>query len=90
MSFTIYEGDAICYTKTMKKRLERDKERAIISGVLAGLAKYFNQDPTLFRVAAIAFLILTGIFPGLLLYLAAWIVMPRKDGSQDVQYEVVE
>lgn len=74
----------------MKKRLERDKERAVISGVLAGLANYFQQDPVLFRVAAIAFLILTGIFPGLLLYLAAWIVMPSKDKSKDVQYEVVE
>lgn len=72
-----------------KKRLERDQERAVVSGVLAGLANYFNQDPVLFRVVAIAFLILTGIFPGLLLYLAAWIIMPKQD-KQRVDYEVVE
>jgi phage shock protein C len=75
----------------MKKRLERDKEKALVSGVLAGMANYFEQDPTLFRVMAIAFLVLTGFFPGILLYIAAMLVMPRKtDGPADVEYEVVE
>lgn len=73
----------------MKKKLKRDEEKAVVSGVLAGLAEYFNQDPVLFRVLAIAFLILTGFFPGILLYIAAWIVMPKKDG-QRVDYEVVD
>ena len=74
-----------------KKRLKRDQEGAIVSGVLSGLAKYFDQDPVLFRVAAVAFLILTGIFPGVILYIAAWIMMPKKiNESQDVEYEVVE
>lgn len=74
-----------------KKRLKRDQEGAIVSGVLSGLAKYFDQDPVLFRVAAVAFLILTGIFPGIILYIAAWIMMPKKiNESQDVEYEVVE
>lgn len=70
-------------------RLERDEEKAVISGVLAGMANYFGQDPVLFRVMAIAFLILTGFFPGILLYLGAWVVMPKKD-THRVDYEVVE
>ena len=72
------------------RRLERDEEKAVISGVLAGMANYFGQDPVLFRVMAIAFLILTGFFPGILLYLAAWIVMPKQDKRPKVDYEVVE
>ena len=73
----------------MKKKLERDEEKSVVSGVLAGLANYFDQDPVLFRVLAIMFLILTGIFPGLFIYLAAWMVMPKKDGDRvDVDYEV--
>lgn len=72
----------------MKKRLERDEEKAVISGVLAGMANYFEQDPVLFRIAAITFLILTGVFPGLLIYILAWIIMPRR--SARVEYEVVE
>ena len=73
----------------MKKKLKRDEEEAVVSGVLAGMAKYWNQDPVLFRVLAIAFLVLTGFFPGILLYLGAWIVMPSDNGT-DVDYEIVE
>jgi phage shock protein C len=75
----------------MKKKLKRDEEQAIVAGVLAGMANFFNQDPALFRVAAITLLILTGIFPGLLLYLGAWLVMPKhRDAKQAVDYEVSE
>ena len=73
----------------MKKRLQRDEEKAVISGVLAGMANYYEQDPVLFRIAAIAFLLLTGIFPGVLLYIIAWIIVPRNN-AQKVDYEVVE
>jgi phage shock protein C len=75
----------------MKKKLKRDEEQAIVAGVLAGMANFFNQDPALFRVAAITLLILTGVFPGLLLYLGAWLVMPKhKAGDHQVDYEVSE
>lgn len=74
-----------------KKKLERDEEKAVVSGVIAGMANYFEQDPVLFRVAAVTFLILTGFFPGIILYLAAWIMMPKRmREAQDVEYEVVE
>ena len=61
-----------------RKKLERNKETAMVAGVLSGLAQYFNQDPVWFRLLAIVFIILTGVFPGLLFYLVAWIIMPNK------------
>ncbi len=70
-------------TGMSQKRLERDKESALVAGVLAGLAHYFKQDPVLFRLAGILFLLVTGIFPGLLIYIAAWILMPLKDKRAD-------
>lgn len=74
-----------------KKRLERDEEKAVVSGVLSGMARYFDRDPVLFRIAAVTFLILTGVFPGIILYIAAWIMMPKSDKkSQTADYEVVE
>jgi phage shock protein C len=74
-----------------KKHLERDQEKAVVSGVIAGMANYFEQDPVLFRVAAVTFLILTGFFPGIILYLAAWIMMPKRmQETERVEYEVVE
>lgn len=71
------------------KKLKRNQEKAIVSGVMAGLADYFDQDPVLFRVAAVTFLILTGFFPGILIYLAAMIVMPKEvSGGVKVDYEI--
>lgn len=72
----------------MAKRLERKTENKIVAGVLSGLADYFNQDPLLFRLAAVIFLIITGVFPGLLFYLAAWVLMPLSKHSKAADYEV--
>jgi phage shock protein C len=72
----------------MKKKLERDEEKKVVAGVISGMANYFNQDPVLFRIAAITFLVITGFFPGILLYIAAWVVMPKNDGRVKVDYEM--
>ncbi len=72
----------------MEKKLYREEDGAMVVGVVAGLANYFKQDPTLFRVLAILFLVLTGFFPGILLYLGAWIVMPSRPKHAD--YTIVE
>ena len=76
----------------MTKRLERDEENVVVSGIIAGLANYFEQDPKLFRLFAIALLIITGFFPGILLYAIAWFMMPRQTtkAQEKVEYEVVE
>lgn len=71
-----------------KKRLEREGESAVVAGVLSGMAAYFNQDPVLFRLAAITLLIVTGVFPGLLLYIVAWVVMPKR--SKQADYTIVD
>ena len=60
------------------KKMYRDQETALVAGVLSGLAQYFKQDPVVFRLVAIVLLILTGFFPGILFYLMAWAMMPRK------------
>ncbi|MCA9363150.1 PspC domain-containing protein [Candidatus Kaiserbacteria bacterium] len=70
-----------------KRKLTRKQEKAVVAGVVAGLADYFHQDPVLFRVLAITFLILTGIFPGLLIYLAGWLIIPKSD-VMEFDYEI--
>jgi len=59
------------------KRLYRSDNK-MIGGVCAGIAEYFNVDPTVVRVAYAAMSILCAGFPGLLLYLILLIVMPQK------------
>ena len=62
----------------------------MIAGLLAGLADYFNQDVTVWRLAFVFLLILTGLMPGVLLYLVAWIMMPLQETGNTVEYTVYE
>ncbi len=60
----------------MKRRLYQNTKDKLVAGVLAGLEDYYNHDVSLFRLGFFAFLILTGFLPGLLLYIAAWFIIP--------------
>lgn len=60
-----------------RKPLTKSDNR-MISGVCAGIAEYFELDPTLIRVAYLVLSLFTAAFPGLLLYILLCIVMPRK------------
>lgn len=60
----------------MKKRLYRVEEGKMLAGVCAGLAEYFNLDPTIVRLAWILFCAVGG--SGILAYIIAAIVIPSK------------
>jgi phage shock protein PspC (stress-responsive transcriptional regulator) len=51
----------------------------MIAGVVAGLAKYFGVDPTLARVLYVIGSIASAAFPGILVYLVLWAVVPEGD-----------
>ncbi|QHN42647.1 PspC domain-containing protein [Candidatus Mycosynbacter amalyticus] len=59
----------------MTKRLYRSAQDRKIAGVCAGIAEYFNIDPTIIRVIAVL-LLLPGGLPGFLPYIILWIVVP--------------
>ena len=59
----------------MNKKLYRNVETRVMAGVCAGVAEYFNIDPTIVRVIWA----LVSVFgPGLLAYLVCALVMPKK------------
>ncbi|MEM8894973.1 MAG: PspC domain-containing protein [Bacteroidota bacterium] len=58
-------------------RLTRSNEK-VIAGVCAGIAEYFDLDPTLVRIAYILISIFSAAFPGILVYIILWFVMPPK------------
>ncbi len=60
----------------MKKRLYKIEQGKKLDGVCGGIAEYFDIDPTLVRLAWILFTCLAG--GGILAYIVAAIVMPRK------------
>ena len=64
-------------TRKKIKRLYRASSKdSIIAGVCAGIADYFNIDPVLIRLLWIVFIL--GFGTGVLAYLVAWIIIPRK------------
>ena len=66
----------------MNKKLYKSNSDKKIDGVCAGIAEYFNLDPTVIRIAWIIFSCLGG--SGLLAYLICAIVMPRKPDYVEV------
>lgn len=62
----------------MERKLRRSRNQ-MIGGVCAGLAKFFNLDPTLVRVAYVLLSILSVGFPGILIYLLLLLIVPLED-----------
>ena len=63
---------------TNGRRLTRSRSK-MIAGVCAGIAEHFGWETTLFRVAFVVVSILSVAFPGILVYLVLWVVMPRPE-----------
>jgi phage shock protein PspC (stress-responsive transcriptional regulator)/predicted membrane protein len=65
------------------RRLTRSREDRVIAGVCGGFARYFNVDPVFVRIAAVALAFVGGA--GVLLYLAALLLMPSDERGPVVQ-----
>lgn len=61
----------------MEKRLYKSNTNKKLDGVCAGIANYFNIDPTLIRLAWVIFTLAGGC--GLIAYIIAAIIMPREE-----------
>jgi len=60
----------------MKKKLYKSSKNKMIDGVCAGVAEYFNIDPTLVRIGLVLFSAMGGA--GVLAYIIMAIIMPRN------------
>jgi phage shock protein C len=61
------------------KRLRRSNKEKMIAGVCGGLAEYFDLDPTVARIGYVLLSVLSAAFPGIIVYIVLWILMPRSD-----------
>jgi phage shock protein C len=60
-------------------RLHRSRSNRMIAGVCGGLAEWLGWDPTLVRILYIVVSVVSAAFPGLLVYLVLWLVMPERE-----------
>ncbi len=61
------------------KPLRRSVANRHIAGVCGGLGEYFDIDPTAVRVAYVLLSILSAAFPGILVYIVLWLLIPERE-----------
>lgn len=59
--------------------LRRSRSNRMIAGVVAGLAKYLGMDVSLARVLYVLISICSAAFPGILVYVIFWILVPEEE-----------
>jgi phage shock protein C len=64
----------------VSRPLRRSRTNRQIAGVVGGLAEYFRVDATLLRVIYVVGSIVSAAFPGVLVYLLLWLLMPEAEG----------
>lgn len=60
------------------KKLYRSQDNKIWKGVIGGVGEYYNIDPVLLRLVFIFFVLVTGVVPGLVVYIIAIYIVPAK------------
>jgi phage shock protein C len=61
----------------VSRPLRRSRTNRQIAGVVGGLAEYFQVDATLLRVGYVVGSIVSAAFPGVLVYVLLWLLMPE-------------
>ena len=63
----------------LKAPLRRSRSNRMIGGVVAGLAQYAGIDVTLGRALFVVASIISAAFPGILVYLLLWVIVPEGE-----------
>ena len=59
--------------------LRRSVVNRQVAGVCGGLAEYFGLDPTAVRVVYVLLSVFSAAFPGILIYVLLWILIPERE-----------
>lgn len=59
------------------KKMVRSSSDRWVAGVCGGIAEYFGWDPAVVRLAYVLLSVCGAGFPGLLVYIILWLVMPK-------------
>jgi len=51
----------------------------MIAGVCRGIAEWLGWDPTIVRIGYVLLSVISAAFPGILVYIILWIIMPPPD-----------
>lgn len=63
--------------------LYRSNRSNMIAGVMGGIAERFGWNANLLRLIFVIISVMSAAFPGILVYLVLWLVMPKKNSMPD-------
>ena len=81
--FCSYCGNVVGNPPVPKKLIRLRSDRKI-AGVCSGLAHYLDLDVSLVRILWFFIACATGVVPGLVAYILAWIIIPEEPFLQPV------
>ncbi|CAB1218934.1 PspC domain-containing protein [Acinetobacter bouvetii] len=58
--------------------LYRSNRQNMIAGVMGGIAERFGWNATLLRIIFVLVSVMSAAFPGILVYLILWLVIPKQ------------
>jgi len=61
------------------RRLRRSVHDRWMAGICGGIGEYFGLDPTVVRVGYVLLSIFSAGFPGTLVYLLLWLLIPERE-----------
>ena len=59
-------------------RFTRSRSDRMIAGVMGGIARRLGWSPTLLRIVFVVVSLMSAAFPGILVYLILWLLMPNE------------
>ena len=63
---------------SLDRPLRRTRDERVVAGVCGGLAEWLGWDVTLVRLLYVAVSVLSTAFPGILVYIVLWILIPEE------------
>ena len=60
------------------RKLSRSPNDRILAGVMGGIARRFGWNSTLVRILFVILSVASAAFPGILVYLILWLLIPEE------------
>ena len=64
---------------TQRSGLQRSRDQRLIAGVCGGIAEWLGWSAPLVRVLFFLVSVLSAAFPGILVYIVLWVLMPNRE-----------
>lgn len=66
-----------------KSGLYRSSRHNMLAGVMGGIAERFGWNVTLLRIIFVIISCISAAFPGIIVYLVLWLLMPKQNLQLD-------